>query len=1191
MAAEGLVPLIEIRHHARLSGNNDGLVSISDLPGGVMILGADARAVSQVGSLLGGLGLQLLDPGAESSGVDAPLLAAYNRQLLREVASDVLELTAIAPAEIARRLSAHRRDASTRFSEVLSARGGGRSAWAWADPTLSLLAPFWTDVLGVRPRCVCVYRPPFEGIAVACRDLLLGTEAGLQVWNRLTRAGLSYCDQAGGMVVSTGLMRAEPATTVERLAKFLTASGLAARDLALPDFVEFVEHPEGPAEPRTEVALDRGTQLLAAILDHLATSPDPMTSSDGRWISNFSANVYDRDYYEYYTSDAQVPYSKQEEIWSRFFGTVADHIVSDIAPRTVLDAGCARGLLVEELRKRGVDARGIDVSSWAIDTIPESLRPYCEQASIIEEISGSFDLIVCTEVLEHVAPSVAAGALENLCRHADAVLFSSTPDDFTESTHVNVQSPGYWAQLFAANGFYRDVDHDAGYVAPHAALFRRATYGMAELIDGYEGAIWLARKGEVEAVQKRKSATTALESVQREHDALQGRYAELSQRHGEAIEALRDERLRRRAEGVAHLDRMHAQESSQRQLLHRLDEAERRAAAASADLLTLRRTRTFRYSDRLRRLYGRLCGKNAVRREPTVEQSDAQSLDRSYATWIELYDTLDDTRRDHLRRQIDRLACPPHISLVMPVYNTVEEHFRSAIESVRKQLYPHWELCIADDGSSAPWIAPALAEWSRLDERIKVLYLPENGHISVASNAAFGMANGDWIALVDHDDVLAEHALAVAALAISSHPQAGMLYTDEDTLDEEGRRQPGYFKPDFDPLLLLGQNYLAHLCMIRRSLVEQVGGWRVGYEGSQDWDLVLRVSELLRTDQVVHVPHVLYHWRVHPGSTARRPDAKPYAAGAGQRAVADHLERCKRAGEVVPVPMTGWNRVRWALPTEPPMVSIVIPTRDSLLLPRCVDSVRRLTTYPNFEMIIVDNGSMGVEPLEYLRMLEGSVKVIRDEREFNYSALNNEAIRRCKGEVVCLLNDDTEVLASGWLDEMVGQLLQPGVGAVGAKLYYDDGRVQHAGILLGVHGLAAHAHRFHDRLSTGYFGRLVLPQQLSAVTAACMLVRRNAWEQIGGLDEEHLGVAFNDVDFCLRLREAGWSVVWTPYAELYHHESATRGDDQGEDRHVAEARYMKDRWADVLFSDPAYNPNLTIADEPFQLAWPPRVAY
>jgi GT2 family glycosyltransferase len=427
-------------------------------------------------------------------------------------------------------------------------------------------------------------------------------------------------------------------------------------------------------------------------------------------------------------------------------------------------------------------------------------------------------------------------------------------------------------------------------------------------------------------------------------------------------------------------------------------------------------------------------------------------------------------------------------------------------------------------------------------------------------------------------------------LALAGRPEVGMLYTDEDKIDVDGHRQAPYFKPDFDPLLLLGQNYLGHLIFYRHDLVKEVGGYRVGFEGSQDWDLSLRVSELLSAEQVVHLPRVLYHWRAHPGSTAGAMSAKPYATLAGRRAVVDHLARQRQSGDVITNPATGWHRIKWHLPSQAPKVSIIVPTRDGRLLSRCLDSVFRLTAYPNYEIVVIDNGSLGRGTLDYLRAQEHLVRVIRDERPFNYSALNNFAASRSDGDVLCLLNDDCEVTSTEWLDELVGQLSQDGVGAVGAKLLYPDGRIQHAGVVLGLDGVAGHVHRLSDRMASGHGGRLHLAQSFSAVTAACMVVRREAWEQVGGLDAENLPVAFNDVDLCLRIREAGWRIVWSPFAEMIHHESVTRGEDTGDkaERFARECAYMKTRWDKELRCDPAYNPNLSLQSEGWELAFPPR---
>jgi GT2 family glycosyltransferase len=489
---------------------------------------------------------------------------------------------------------------------------------------------------------------------------------------------------------------------------------------------------------------------------------------------------------------------------------------------------------------------------------------------------------------------------------------------------------------------------------------------------------------------------------------------------------------------------------------------------------------------------------------------------------------------------------------------------------------------------------PVLEEYAASDSRVKLVKREENGHISAASNSALSLVTGEWVALLDQDDILTEHALALVALALDTHREAGIVYSDEDKLDETGHRIDPFFKPDFDPLLLLGQNFVSHLGVFRKDLVDRVGGYRVGYEGSQDWDLTLRVSELLDPSQVIHVPHVLYHWRIHASSTASLVSAKPYAVEAGQRAVVDHLTRTHRRARMTYVGQLGFNRVTWDMDGPTPKVNVIVPTRDGPLLPRCIDSVCGLTQYPNFEVLVVDNASSSRPTLEYLRGNEHRITVIRDERAFNHSALNNRAVSHTTGEVVCLFSDDTEVLSGSWLTEMVSQLQQPGVGAVGAKLFYRDGRVQHAGVVLGIFGIAAHAHRNFDRLATGHFGHLQLARGVSAVTAACAVIRREAWEQIGGLDEVNLPNALNDVDLCLRLSEAGWKIVWTPYAELFHDESTGRDRDSGGPFHNdydRAAEWMKARWGiEGLRKDPYYNPNLTFDAEDLSVAWPPRVS-
>jgi glycosyltransferase involved in cell wall biosynthesis len=635
-----------------------------------------------------------------------------------------------------------------------------------------------------------------------------------------------------------------------------------------------------------------------------------------------------------------------------------------------------------------------------------------------------------------------------------------------------------------------------------------------------------------------------------------------------------------------------------------LGRVERELAEMQAELVALRSNRLLRVSKRLRNgvSRSRALARGAMSRvpptgaeEPTpTDPSMAFPEDRRYPEWVALYDTIDDDARSAIRRRLDALSATPLVSVILPVYNTPETYLREALDSIRAQLYPNWELCIADDCSTAAWVPKVLDEYAALDPRIKVEYRTENGHISAASNTALAMATGPWVALFDHDDLMAEHALALSVLALDRIPGAGILYSDEDHVDDDGLRSSPYFKPDFDPVLLLGQNYFSHLSVLRRDLIEEVGGYRAGLEGSQDWDLVLRVVERLSPEQVVHVPHVLYHWRSHPGSTAFSTAAKPYAAVAARRAVQDHLDRTGKLGRALPIGGSGFNRIHWELPDEPPSVSVVVLARTPSRLPRCLDSVRMRTTYPAPELVVVDDGDRRPPLRAYLHDRSHTLKVVRDERDVSDAALRNAGARAASGEVLCFVSDDVEVEAHDWLEEMVGLLLQPGIGAVGAKLLYPTGSVEHAGIVLGIGGTVGHVHRYTDRLEPGYFGRAMLSECFSAVSWACMVVRREAFEAVGGFDEEHLSGGYADVDLCLRLGEAGWRTGWTPFAELVHHQPAQKPPEARTESNLQlarEVRYLHRRWGSVLEQDPAYNPNLSLAHETFPLAWPPRASY
>lgn len=572
------------------------------------------------------------------------------------------------------------------------------------------------------------------------------------------------------------------------------------------------------------------------------------------------------------------------------------------------------------------------------------------------------------------------------------------------------------------------------------------------------------------------------------------------------------------------------------------------------------------------------------------------SFDRNdYAEWIRRYDTLTGEGRDQMREGLDRMMKQPLISVVMPTYNPKPDWLIEAIESVRKQIYPHWELCIADDASTDQAVRPILERYAKEDPRIKVVFREQNGHISAASNSALELVTGEWVALLDHDDLLAEQALFWVADAINCNPDVRLIYSDEDKLDEVGKRCDPYFKCDWNADLFYSHNLITHLGVYRSDLLNAIGGFKVGLEGAQDYDLALRCIEYIEPKQIHHIPRVLYHWRVHAESTAQSADAKPYAMLAGERALNEHFQRQKinASAELI-----GHGfRVHYDLPNNQPMVSLIIPTRNGLkLIRQCVESILKKTTYTNYEILIVDNGSDDPATLQYFKELESEarVRVLRDDRPFNYSALNNAAVKVARGELIGLINNDIEVISPEWLSEMVSIALQPKVGAVGAKLWYPNNTLQHGGVVLGIGGFAGHSHKHLPHRQYGYVGRASLIQSFSAVTAACLIIRKTIYEEVGGLNETDLQVAFNDVDFCLRVGEAGYRNVWTPEAELYHHESATRGYEdtpEKQARFAKEGLYMKQRWSVLLLNDPAYSPNLTLDYEDFSLAWPPRVPY
>jgi O-antigen biosynthesis protein len=572
---------------------------------------------------------------------------------------------------------------------------------------------------------------------------------------------------------------------------------------------------------------------------------------------------------------------------------------------------------------------------------------------------------------------------------------------------------------------------------------------------------------------------------------------------------------------------------------------------------------------------------------PTLRKAIYGSRWIDYGDWIKNIESQFRINADLADEIMRALSHKPLISIVMPCYETPPEYLRAALASIQHQFYPNWELCLVDDASPSDCVLPTLEPFIASDSRIRVMRREENGHISAASNTALTMAQGEWVVLMDHDDLLNEAALLEIVIETNKHPTAQIIYTDEDNINEKGDRYNPYFKPDFDPDLLLGQNYVNHLTAYRRDLITAIGGFRIGLEGSQDHDLILRASATCGPQAVRHIPSILYHWRQQTGRASFSESSLEKCLLASRQAVMDHLNGQGIEVSVSPAPLAAhWNRIRFPVPVPSPKVSIVIPTRDRAdLLAACTEGLLQRTNYQNFEILIADNGSVEEATKILFSKLErlSNVKILSLPGPFNYSHLNNQAVLHASGDIILLLNNDIDVIESGWLSEMVSLAVRPEVGAVGPKLYYENDSIQHAGVVLGMgwpNGTAGHYALGAPRDEEGSFGSLALLRSVSAVTGACLAVRSELFKAVGGLDEENLAVAFNDVDFCLRLREQGYRNVWTPFAEIYHYESVSRGDDLSGEKLVRfqkEAAYLRQRWGKTLDEDPYWNPHLSLS--------------
>jgi O-antigen biosynthesis protein len=946
-------------------------------------------------------------------------------------------------------------------------------------------------------------------------------------------------------------------------------------------------------------------------------------------------DFYNEDYYLNMVPGMPYDRSANNGYWLRFFNTVADKLTNYLQPKAILDVGCAKGFLLEAFYNRGVSVSGFDCSKFAVSCIREDLKPFAFVSSatnleVFQKCHDRYDLITCIEVVEHMPQDEALCAIKNMCLSANSIFFSSTSDDFSEPTHLTVLPRINWLKIFLEYNFIPDYDFSMPEI-PHSILLRKIDNERKEiskLIELHELNLDV-RKNRTSDLESQKLQTQS--ELERSQSELQQAESELERSQSELQQAKSElersqsgfqqakselersqsgfqqakSELERSQSGFqqakSELERSRAELTRSQNIIAAMETSKfwqlriawfwfKHAIGIQTDSefysynsspinrsITILKSKGFGYV--LSKIFKKVTPKlNALQIENDGNPAllKISSLDRTYNKWL---DKNFPKEADLLKmaESLKTFSYQPVISVIMPVFNPAEQFLRQAIESVINQIYPYWELCIADDASTHSFVNLVLEEYAAKDPRIKVTVRKENGHISRASNSAIDLAVGEFITLLDHDDLLTPDALYEVALLLNKHPQADMIYSDEDKLEEDGSLKEPFFKPDWCPDSFLSRMYTCHLGTYRRSLVNQIGGFRVGYEGSQDYDLVLRFTE--QTENIFHISKVLYHWRVHLNSTAKSLTIKNYATDASYQAIFDALQRRNEPGQVIPV-CNGYHLVRYDI-KDFKLVTIVIPTRNlGKILDKCLTSIFEKTQYPNYEILVIDNGSNESDTLETLdrwQLREPQrfrFKVLNID--FNYSKINNYAASLSKSEYLLFLNNDTEVLTCDWVDAMVEQAQRPSIGVVGALLLYPDNTIQHAGIV-PVGGIAGHSHKYYSSDAPGYFNQIQTINNYSALTGACLMCRRKVFEAVGGFEEE-LAVAFNDVDLCFKIFKAGYNNVYLPHVVLYHYESKTRGAEntpERQSRFNQEIEYMQNKWKEIIEHDPCYSSNLT----------------
>lgn len=899
-------------------------------------------------------------------------------------------------------------------------------------------------------------------------------------------------------------------------------------------------------------------------------------------------NIFEEKYFaNYQISTKKVSYETSDEI-KGFLRSVAEHIVKNLHPKSVLDVGCAMGYLVEALRDLGVEAYGVDVSHYAISKVRQDIKPYCYVASGLREfptdLPQTFDLVVCIEVLEHISEEHCMDFIKNLCSHSNDILLSTTPEDFSEPTHINVQQTEYWAKRFAFYHFYRDQIFDASFISSHAVRFLHRNVTLPLLAEEYERNLRIQKKKFFDLEKEIKDLENLLSEEREQRIAVEEKNTKLIMKNvSMSDEIVYDEK---------HIEDLQKENFELHQNLEII----------MGEIQTILGSNTWKMTKPVRAFLNvlkKLLKSNPITRnickiflslkhygfKTTIRKIRFRISYRHGSKANAKRTTL--TEAEKLRQS--RRVFPRKIkfSILVPLYNTPEKYLIEMINSVLDQTYQNWELCLVDGSDQEhAYVGKIVKGYVEKDSRIRYRLLDENLGISGNTNQCIEMATGDYIALFDHDDLLHPAALYENMIAITEQC-ADFIYTDENTFHDTPKdAYCPHFKPDFAPDNLRANNYICHFSVFSRSLLDQVGGFRDEYNGSQDYDIILRLTE--KAKKIVHIPKILYYWRAHKNSVAADISAKPYTIVAAKKAINAHLQRVGLEGEAVDSSVISTYKINYKIKGEP-LISILIPNKDHVSdLNKCIMSILEKSTYKNYEIIIIENNSKEYKTFEYYKSLEVNKKIKRINWEgvFNYSAINNFGYQHADGEYILLLNNDVEIITPNWLEEMLMYAQRPDVGAVGVKLYYPDDTIQHAGIGMGLLTLAGHYHRNFPRSHPGYMGRLSYAQNVSAVTAACMMIPRHVYEEVHGLDES-FEVAFNDVDLCMRIRKNGYLIVFTPYAELYHYESKSRGNDdtrKKRQRFVSEVTRFQERWkAELEKGDPYYNPNFSLDREDFTI--------